>query len=85
MKTLHYNTKGVCSRSIDIELDDENIIRSIKFEGGCNGNLQGVSKLAVGRKAEEVIALIAGTKCGRKDTSCPDQLSIALRSMLQAQ
>ncbi len=83
MKTLQYRPQGVCSRNIKIELDDDDVIRSLQFEGGCHGNLQGISKLAVGRKAEEVADCLGGTRCREKPTSCPDQLSIALRSMLK--
>ncbi len=84
MKTFQYRPQGVCSRNIMIELDDDNVIRSLQFEGGCHGNLQGISKLAVGRKAEEVAACLSGTRCREKPTSCPDQLSKALRSMLES-
>ena len=63
---------------IEIELDGD-IIRDVVFTGGCNGNLSGISKLIKGMKAEEVIGKLEGTRCGFKDTSCPDQLSKALR------
>ena len=72
-----YTPKGVCSRLITLEVED-NIIKSVEFKGGCNGNLQGLSKLAVGRNKDEVIELLKGTKCGFKNTSCPDQLARAL-------
>ena len=72
-----YIPKGVCSRLITIEVEDD-IIKSIEFLGGCNGNLKGLSKLAVGRNKDEVIELLKGTKCGFKNTSCPDQLARAL-------
>lgn len=72
-----YIPKGVCSRLITIEVEDD-IIKSIEFLGGCNGNLKGISKLAVGRNKDEVIELLKGTKCGFKNTSCPDQLARAL-------
>ena len=72
-----YVPKGVCSRLITIEVEDD-IIKSIEFLGGCNGNLKGISKLAVGRNKDEVIELLKGTKCGFKNTSCPDQLARAL-------
>lgn len=74
-----YKTKGTCSSSIDIDIDENHIIRSVQFKGGCNGNLQGISRLVVGHPAEEVADLLEGTKCGFKPTSCPDQLSKALR------
>ena len=72
-----YTPKGVCSRLITVEVEDD-IIKSVSFKGGCNGNLQGLSKLAVGRHKDEVIELLKGTRCGFKNTSCPDQLAQAL-------
>ena len=74
-----YKTKRVCSRSIEIELDENNIIRSVRFNGGCSGNTQGVAKLAVGRPAAEVAAMLKGVQC-RGGTSCPDQLARAIES-----
>lgn len=73
-----YKTQGTCSRQIDIELDGD-IIKSVKFHGGCNGNLQGVTKLVEGKTVDEVIERLEGIKCGFKQTSCPDQLAKALR------
>lgn len=72
-----YMTKGVCSRMITVEVEDD-IIKSVSFKGGCDGNLKGICKLAVGRRKDEVIELLKGTKCGFKNTSCPDQLARAL-------
>lgn len=66
---------------IEIELE-ENIIKDVVFTGGCSGNLSGISKLIKGMKAQDVIERLEGTRCGFKDTSCPDQLSIALRQAL---
>lgn len=74
--------QGVCSRRIDIEIEN-GIIEEISFTGGCNGNLKGISALAVGRKPEEVIGLLKGIKCGFKNTSCPDQLARALEEVLK--
>ena len=71
-----YIPKGVCSRQITIDVED-GIIKSVEFVGGCAGNTAGVSKLCVGRKVDDVIELLRGTKC-RNGTSCPDQLSYAL-------
>lgn len=73
--------QGVCSMMIEIELDGD-VIRDVVFTGGCNGNLSGISKLIKGMKAEDVIERLEGTTCGFKDTSCPDQLSRALRQAL---
>ena len=78
---MRYQTKGTCSSHIDIELDGD-IIRSVSFFGGCNGNLQGISKLVEGMKAEDAIQKLKGIKCGFKPTSCPDQLAVALESMI---
>lgn len=72
-----YKTAGVCSRTIEFEIDG-NILKSVKFNGGCAGNTQGVSKLATGRPIDEVISLLEGIKC-RNNTSCPDQLAQALK------
>ena len=72
-----YHTSGTCSRQIIFEVDEENKLRSVKFIGGCSGNLQGVGKLVEGRTLDEVEALLSGGKC-RNNTSCPDQLSKAI-------
>lgn len=76
-----YYPKGVCSRKMDIELEN-GIIQSVAIAGGCNGNLQGICKLVQGKKAEEVVALLRGIRCGGKPTSCPDQLAKALENAL---
>lgn len=77
-----YQPKGVCSKAIDVEVE-EGIITSVKFTGGCNGNTQGISRLVVGMKAEDAISRLRGIKCGIKNTSCPDQLACALQEMLE--
>ncbi len=76
-----YKPTGVCSQAIKIELDGD-IIRSVSFTGGCNGNLQGISALVQGMKATDAIEKLRGIKCGFKSTSCPDQLAKALESMI---
>ena len=81
MKNVHYVTKGVCSRAIDLELDGD-IIRSVKFNGGCAGNTQGIAALVVGMKASDAIERLSGIRCGFKATSCPDQLARALEQAL---
>ena len=73
--------QGVCSFLIDIELDGD-IIKEVTFTGGCDGNLKGISKLIKGMNASDVIERLEGTTCGFKDTSCPDQLSKALRQAM---
>lgn len=76
-----YKTNGTCARSIDFELEDGRV-KNIKFNGGCSGNSQGVSRLAEGMDAREYIARCEGIHCGFKDTSCPDQLARALKRAL---
>ena len=76
-KTINYITNGVCSRSIDITVED-NIVTEVKFNGGCSGNTQGVSALVKGMTVEEAIKRLSGIHCGPRPTSCPDQLAQAL-------
>ena len=78
MEKIVYNTKSVCSRKINIEVDGDRII-SVKFEGGCAGNTQGVAALVAGMSVDEAISRLEGIKCGFKSTSCPDQLAQALK------
>ena len=73
-----YHTHGTCSQAIELEVDDNHIIQHVNFIGGCSGNTQGISMLVHGKKAEDVIDRLQGIRCGLKNTSCPDQLSIAL-------
>lgn len=70
---------GVCSRQYEITLNDDNIIEDIVIIGGCNGNLQGISKLVEGMDIDTVIERLDGIHCGMKETSCPDQLATALK------
>ncbi len=79
-----YKTRGTCAREISFQLED-GIIKNVSFFGGCNGNLKGIAALVEGKKAEEVIPLIKGLKCGFKPTSCPDQLALALTEALNEQ
>jgi len=79
---MRYQPKGVCSSSIDIETD-QNVIKSVNFTGGCNGNLQGISRLVEGMSIEDAISKLKGIKCGFKATSCPDQLAHALETILE--
>ena len=79
MVTFSYTPRGVCSRKIELELEND-VITRVKFVGGCAGNTQGVAKLLVGMTADEAIARLEGIRCGFKQTSCPDQLAMALRS-----
>ena len=75
-----YTCHGTCSKSIELEVEN-GIVKSCSFNGGCNGNTKGISKLVVGMKVDDVIAKLEGTKCGYKETSCPDQLAQALKQM----
>lgn len=77
-----YHPRGVCSREMQVEVED-GIIRQVKVIGGCDGNLKGISKLLVGMRAEDAIEKLEGIRCGFKNTSCPDQLSKALRECLE--
>ena len=76
-----YTTRGVCSRGIEMTIED-GVVTAIRFIGGCSGNTQGVSALAVGMTPEEIIRRTKGIKCGPKNTSCPDQLATALEEFL---
>ncbi len=73
-----YITKGTCSRSIDIKIEDETLVE-VSFFGGCNGNLQGISRLVKGMKIDDAIVKLEGINCNGKGTSCPDQLAKALK------
>ncbi len=77
-----YKTKGTCSTQIDIQVEGD-IIKSVKFTNGCNGNLQGISKLVEGMKCEDAIGKLRGIRCGFKSTSCPDQLSYAIEEAMK--
>lgn len=81
MDRFTYQTRGVCSRSIDFEIED-GIIRSVVFHGGCAGNTQGVAALIRGMRVEDAVERLTGIRCGFKPTSCPDQLAAALREYL---
>ena len=80
-----YTPKGVCSRQITIDIDDNGIIKECSFYGGCSGNTQGVGALVKGMKAREAIERLEGIKCGPRPTSCPDQLSKALKQAISEQ
>ena len=70
---ITYKTQGTCSSHIEVEVEDD-VIQQVFFWGGCNGNLQGISRLVKGMKVEEVLQKLEGVKCGNRSTSCPDQL-----------
>jgi uncharacterized protein (TIGR03905 family) len=79
-----YKTKGTCSQLIILDMDGD-VINDVQFIGGCNGNLQGISKLVKGMKYEDVKARLDGIRCGFKPTSCPDQLVRAMEAAMAAQ
>lgn len=74
---MQYKTSGTCSQLIDFEVEGD-IIKSVAFTGGCNGNLKGIAALVSGMKVDDAISKLKGIKCGLKNTSCPDQLARAL-------
>ena len=79
MKTYTFQPRGVCSREMQVDLDDQGVIR---VTGGCSGNLQGIASLVKGMPAEEAIRRLKGIGCGAKSTSCPDQLALGLEQLL---
>lgn len=78
--TYTYRPKGVCSQLMQIGIED-GVVTQLSVVGGCNGNLQGIDRLIRGMKVEDVIARLEGIRCGRRPTSCPDQLAKALRQI----
>lgn len=79
-RTIEYIPHGTCSRKITIT-EDNGIVKKVEFLGGCPGNTQGVAKLCVGRNVDELITILEGTMCGSRGTSCPNELSKALREL----
>ena len=84
MKHYTYQPSGVCSRQIDIDVEGDTIVK-VAFTGGCSGNTQGVAALIAGMNIDEAISRIEGIHCGPRPTSCPDQLSKALKAYKAAQ
>ncbi len=78
---ISYQPKGVCSRLMNIEVED-GVIQNLEVIGGCNGNLKGISALVKGMKVEDAISRMEGIHCGFKSTSCPDQIAQALKQTL---
>ncbi len=78
METIKYTPKGVCSRAMEIDVED-GVIREVRVLGGCNGNLKGICSLLRGMTVQDAIDRMDGIKCGMKPTSCPDQLAQALK------
>lgn len=77
-----FRPQGVCSQMMTVDVED-GIVRELQVMGGCDGNLQGIAQLVRGRKAEDVIELLGGIRCGFKETSCPDQLARGLAAILE--
>lgn len=77
----NFKTSGVCAKEINFSIDS-GVIKKVSFMGGCNGNLKGMGLLLEGMKVEDVISKLEGTKCGPRETSCPDQLAKALKEYL---
>ncbi len=76
-----FKTKGVCASTINFDLEN-GIVSNVSFLGGCNGNLKAISKLVEGMEANKLIEILKGNKCGFKQTSCADQLAIAIENAL---
>ena len=85
MKSVEFNPVGVCSKKMVVECDDNEIITKVQIIGGCPGNTLGVSKLCLGRSVDEVISLLEGVRCGMRSTSCPDQLTKALKKLKEVE
>ena len=81
---MNYSFKphGVCARGISFDIED-NIVKNVKFSGGCSGNTQGLAKLAEGMTTEEIINRLSGIRCGFKRTSCPDQMAEAIKEAVK--
>ncbi len=77
---MRFKASGTCAQFIDIETEN-GIVADVKFVGGCSGNTQGVAKLIVGMKIDDVIEKLRGIRCGYRNTSCPDQLAKALEEL----
>ncbi len=82
MASYSFTPRGVCSRNIQFDIED-GIVKNVKFTSGCNGNTQGLAKLAEGMRAEEIIKRLSGTDCSGRGTSCPDQLAKAIELALK--
>nr|WP_326183554.1 TIGR03905 family TSCPD domain-containing protein [uncultured Oscillibacter sp.] len=83
--TYSFRPRGVCSQAMQVELDDQGVIRDLRVLGGCSGNLQGIAALVRGMPAREAVERLKGIRCGFKDTSCPDQLARNLEQILDKQ
>ncbi len=77
-----YRPSGVCSTEMIFDIED-GVVKDLEVIGGCNGNLKGISSLIKDMKVEDVITKLSGIKCGFKNTSCPDQISKALKEYIE--
>ena len=82
MDKITYTPRGVCSRQIEVVLDGD-VIKRVEFVGGCMGNTQGVARLVEGMTVQEAVTRLEGIECGRKGTSCPDQLAKAIIELVK--
>ena len=80
---INFETSGICCREMNFSVDENNTITDVEFVGGCNGNLSGMAKLLIGQNALEVADKLGGTTRGNKMTSCPDQLSKAIKENIK--
>lgn len=80
--TIEYQPRGVCSRAMRVTVED-GIVQDVEVIGGCNGNLKGIMSLVKGMRAEDVVEKLEGIRCGMKPTSCPDQLTHAIKLAMQ--
>jgi uncharacterized protein (TIGR03905 family) len=80
-----YRPKGVCADLVEFTINDDGAVSGVRFEGGCDGNSQGIARLAEGMYAKDIISRLTGIRCDGKSTSCPDQLAIALKTHLAGQ
>ena len=81
---ITYNTKGICAAKVEFDIED-GVVKNISFLGGCDGNHKGLAALAEGMTPDEAARRLKGITCGRRDTSCPDQLAVALEEFLKNQ
>lgn len=85
MNHYQYRNYGTCSQAVEFDIDENNNLHNVLFYGGCNGNLQGISRLVEGMNCQEVITRLDGISCNGGPTSCPDQLAQALKDALKQQ
>ena len=79
MRTIEFEPKGICAKQITVVLDDQDRVQDLSFVGGCDGNHKGLTALVKGMRADEVIDRLSGIRCGFRQSSCPDQVAVALR------